>query len=146
MTMQNRGDEFYTLVASPLGDKLTVQVYDGPFGVFKVGAGDRKIKDIHFQGNFYGPNMFFTIGQSVTSPGGKPVTECKLPVGDYTTFHLTIDYGGLRAASAATIPNRSPATSRIPAREFTSAPISPLCSTSPTSRRSSSNLLRPTPP
>jgi hypothetical protein len=98
MTMRHRDGEFYTLVATPPGDKLTVEMYRGPFGVFKVGPGDRKVKDIGFQGSFYGPKAFLNMGPSRTNPAAKMMTECKLPVGDYPTFNLTIDYGGLQVA------------------------------------------------
>ena len=95
--MQHKGDDFYTITATPLGDKLTVELYRGPFGVFKIGAGDRKIKDISFQG-------FFRSRQGLAQHRARPpqiqrqekMTECKLPVGDYPTFYLTIDYGGLQ--------------------------------------------------
>ena len=96
--MQRRGDDFYTITAAPLGDKLTVGLYGGPFGVFKVGPGDRKLKEITFQGFFRSPTASLNIGIDRTNPADakKKTTECKLPVGDYPTFYLTVDYGGLQ--------------------------------------------------
>ncbi len=98
MTLTNRDGEFYTLLATPPGDKLTVQIYRGPFGVFKVGPGDRKLKDISFQGSFYGRKAFITVGPGPANSDGKKMSECKLPVGNYYNFYLSIDYGGLQVA------------------------------------------------
>ena len=97
MTLRQREGEFYTLVADPPGDKLTVELYRGPFGVFKVAAGDKKLdKPISFQGTFYGPKAFLNMASSRTKPDDKKMAECKLPVGDYASFYMTINYGGLQ--------------------------------------------------
>ena len=98
--MQRKGDDFYTITATPLGDKLTVGLYCGPFGVFKVGAGDRKVKEISFQGFFRSPTASLNIGIDYTNPADakKKITECKLPVGDYPTFYLSVDYGDLQVS------------------------------------------------
>jgi hypothetical protein len=96
--MQRRGDDFYTITAAPLGDKLTVGLYCGPFGVFKIGTGDRKIKDVGFQGFFRSEKASLNIGSLAAGSAAKKVSECKLPVGDYPTFYMTIDYGGLQVS------------------------------------------------
>lgn len=96
MQMHNIDDDFFTLLATPTGDKLTVQMYRGPFGVFRIGPGDSKTKDISFQGDFFGKNSNLTVG--FARPGAKKMTECKLPVGEYVNYYLTVDYGKLRVA------------------------------------------------
>ena len=97
MTMRHRDGEFYTLVANPPGDKLTVEVYRGPFGVFTVAAGDKKLdKPISFQGTFYGPKAFLNMASNGATSDNKKAAECKLPVGDYASFYMTINYGGLQ--------------------------------------------------
>jgi hypothetical protein len=98
MTMRHVGDQFYTTAASPLGDKLTVTPYRGAFGVFKIGPGDRKLKDVGFQGSFRSKTTALSVGPNRMNPGdaAKKTSECKLPVGDYLPSYLTIDYGGLQ--------------------------------------------------
>jgi hypothetical protein len=107
LTLRHRGDDFYTLVANPPGDKLTVEIYRGPFGVFRVAAGDKKLdKPISFQGTFYGPKAFLNMTSSSAKPDDKKpddkkpddkkMAECKLPVGDYPSFYMSINYGGLQ--------------------------------------------------
>jgi hypothetical protein len=100
MTMRRSGDRFYTTTASPLGDKLTVTPYCGDFGVFKIGAGGRKLKDLSFQGSFISKTTALSIGPDRAAPGTaqKRLSECKLPVGDYLPSYLTLDYGGLQIA------------------------------------------------
>jgi hypothetical protein len=96
--LQQNGDDFFTITATPLGDKLTVELYRGPFGVFKVAPGKGKAKNVTFQGLFRSNKASCYAGQSPTNPSAKMVTECKLPVGDYPTFYLTIDYGGMNVS------------------------------------------------
>jgi hypothetical protein len=98
MSMRSVGDQFYSTAASPLGDTLTVTPYRGAFGVFKIAAGDRKLKHLSFQGSFRSENTALGVGPGGDDPAEarKKLTECKLPVGDYLPSYLTIDYGGLQ--------------------------------------------------
>ena len=80
LTLRHRDGEFYTLVANPPGDKLTVEMYRGPFGVFKVAAGDKKLdKPISFQGTFYGPKAFLNMASSGEKADDKKMAECNFP-------------------------------------------------------------------
>jgi hypothetical protein len=97
-TMRRSGDQLYTIATTPLGDKLTVALYRGPLGVFKIGPGNRKLKEIGFQGSFRSKSISLKAAEiSVPANNGK-TTECKLPVGDYLPWHLRIDYGRLQIA------------------------------------------------
>jgi hypothetical protein len=98
MSMRRFGDQFYTIAASPLGDKLTVTSYRGPFGLFKIGPGDRKLKDLGFAGSFRSETTALGVGPDGADSGEAKtkMTECKLPVGDYLPSYLTVSYGGLQ--------------------------------------------------
>ncbi|MGD0516956.1 MAG: hypothetical protein ABSA26_05410, partial [Thermoguttaceae bacterium] len=98
MTVHRIDGELYTVAASPLGDKLIVKPYRGDYGVFKVGPGNRDIKDISFQGAFGSQTMAITFRPDYNLPEEKQekIKECKLPVGDYLPKYITIEYGRLR--------------------------------------------------
>jgi len=100
MSMRRSGDQFYTISATPLGDKVAVNPYRGAFGVFKIGPGDRKLKEFGFQGSFRSETTAIGMGPDRASPGTavKKMSECKLPVGDYVPSYLTVEYGGLQIA------------------------------------------------
>jgi hypothetical protein len=98
MTTHQIGGGLYMTAATPLGDKLTVKRYRGDFGLFAVGPGGRKIKDIAMQGSFRSETSAIGTSPDHNRADGKEhkVRECKLPVGDYVPSYLTIDYGRLR--------------------------------------------------
>ncbi|HUV64559.1 MAG TPA: hypothetical protein VMW24_11720 [Sedimentisphaerales bacterium] len=75
---------FYKLSATPEGNKLTAQEYDGPFGTFEIGAGGRDIQPgmIAAGGSFRSRDMAVAVGGP----------KCILPVGDYLPSHLTIAF------------------------------------------------------
>jgi hypothetical protein len=100
MTMRRSGDQLYSATTTPLGDKVTVARYQGALGVFKIGPGERKLKDLGFQGSFRAKDRAISIGPNRTNPAeaAKKMTECKLPVGDYLPSYLTIEYGKLQIA------------------------------------------------
>ncbi len=91
---------FYQFSATPAGDKLTVRPYDGPLGVFKVGAGARAVDVVEVQGSLRSRNATIAVGEisrgHPDSPTLAPVETCKLPVGDYLPENLTVRLGKLR--------------------------------------------------
>jgi hypothetical protein len=89
---------FYSLSATPSGDKLTVTPYDGPLGTFDVGGGrDETDADLEL-GWLHTENAFFDLG---TCPHeGRKI---RLPAGDYRPFRLAINLGKLRVGVAAKI-------------------------------------------
>jgi hypothetical protein len=98
MTAHQIDGELYTIAATPLGDKLTVKPYRGDFGVFRIGAGERDVKEFSFQGSFGSQTMAISFKPALNTPAGQEekIKECKLPVGDYLSSYITINYGRLR--------------------------------------------------
>ena len=97
-TVQRVDGRLYTFSATPLGDKLTVKPYRGDFGIFKLGLGGRKIKDIGFSGSLQSETMAIGIVPDRTVPEQKQkkLREYQVPVGDYTPSYLVIEYGRLQ--------------------------------------------------
>jgi hypothetical protein len=91
------GGQYFTISATPIGDKLFVKPYTGKLGVFKIGPGGRDIKDMTASGSLYSPDHAVAIGNMPKTPGTgmQPVGEWQAPVGDYTA-RLKINYGPLR--------------------------------------------------
>ena len=97
--MRPAGDTYYTTSTTPLGDKLIVERYQGPMGVLKIGPGDRKIENLSIQGSLHTKeNVSVPVGRLSGGRGSslEPVSECKLPVGDYIPDYVSIEYGDLR--------------------------------------------------
>jgi hypothetical protein len=99
-TMHRVDGELYTISSSPLGDKLTVKPYRGDYGVFTVGPGGRKIdeKAIFIRGSLRSKTAEVGFGPEPAKSGEQEqkIKECKIPVGDYLTSALSIEYGRLR--------------------------------------------------
>lgn len=81
MAVHNIAGTFYQLSATPAGDKLIAQEYNGPFGTFEVRPG----RDIR-------PGMITAGGslrsQEIAVALGGP--ESRVPVGNYLPSYLTI--------------------------------------------------------
>jgi hypothetical protein len=91
------GGQYFTISATPIGDKLFVKPYTGKLGMFKIGPGGRDIKDMTASGSLYSPDHALAIGNIPKEPetGIQPVGEWRAPVGGYTAS-LKINYGPLR--------------------------------------------------
>ncbi len=85
---------YYCLSATPLGDKLTVRPYRGDFGVFEVGAGARDITKVAMHGSLAAKTTAVAVGE-VKDGNPEKTRRCRLPVGDYLSAYLMIDYGRL---------------------------------------------------
>jgi hypothetical protein len=88
---------YYTSSVTPLGDKLTVNLYQGDLGTLRLGPGKRHLARLSMYGSLHSP----AAAVAVSDPAGagrrdaKPVTEFRLPVGDYVPAFLTVEYGRL---------------------------------------------------
>jgi len=89
--------KYYTISATPIGDKLFVQPYTGELGTLKIGPGPRNIKDFTVQGSITSQTSAVPIGKTEKGKEGslQPVAEWQLPVGDYAPCSLTFHYDTL---------------------------------------------------
>jgi len=94
--MHKIGGTYYRFSATPAGNKLFVQPYDGDFGTFEVGAGGRDIyPEMTIHGSLCSEDMVVAVGE-LEHGRLKSVQSCRLPVGDYLPGTLTITFGLLR--------------------------------------------------
>ena len=91
-------DQYYTTSTTPLGDQLFVKPYDGDFGVLRIGAGGRSLDRLSIQGSLTSSNTSLAVGKPTGGSSGSliPVSECRLPVGDYMPNYVVIEFGRLR--------------------------------------------------
>ncbi|MBN1806054.1 MAG: hypothetical protein JW837_12460 [Sedimentisphaerales bacterium] len=86
---------YYCFSATPAGDKLTIQPYDGDFGTFKVGSGWRLIFNKKMSGSLMSKDKATAIGKSIERDWPKETRSCRLPVGDYLPAMLHVTLGPL---------------------------------------------------
>jgi hypothetical protein len=86
--------KYYTIDAAPIGDVLFVKPYAGEIGTFELGPGSREIKKMTVDGSLYSPEHAVAIEYPTTAIP-QEVSECNVPVGDYTVDYTRIDYGSL---------------------------------------------------
>jgi len=90
------GEKYYSFATTPAGNKLLVRPYEGNFGTFEVGAGERDIQEIKMQGSLSSENTTVAVGGNLEDGQSKPAKSCRLPVGDYLPYYLTLTFGRLR--------------------------------------------------
>ncbi len=90
------GGQYYRFSATSAGDTLTASPYQGAFGTFKVGVGHRKLSTLSVQGSIESHDMALAIGKNPEESRPPPVTEQRVPVGDYLPTTLHLQYGTLR--------------------------------------------------
>jgi hypothetical protein len=88
--------KYYSLAASPAGDKLFVEEYDGGLGVFQIGSGKRDVQGgFNISGALRASDMrTLPVGQANGSSDS--ADRCEVPVGEYCFDYSTIQFGGLR--------------------------------------------------
>jgi hypothetical protein len=88
-------DQVVKLSASPLGDRLSIEPYQGECGLLKIGAGGRTITNLGIAGVLRSKSGEVRAGDGRFQDGGLP-RQIKLPVGDYLPMNLIIQHGRLR--------------------------------------------------
>ena len=86
---------YYCFSATPEGDKLTAQPYNGKLGTFMGGSGDRDMTYIGCSGSLCSKDKAVAITGELA--GGWPESSYKfhIPVGDYLPSSLSIQYDKL---------------------------------------------------
>ncbi len=92
------GGRYYHFSCTPAGDKLTVQPYTGPLGVFEISPGSRKVSTLTMRGALCSATTAVGVGSEPSrSRPPESARSCKLPVGDYRISNLFVQVDGLSA-------------------------------------------------
>ncbi|UCG57039.1 MAG: hypothetical protein JSU70_19515 [Phycisphaerales bacterium] len=86
----------YRFSATPAGDKLTVQPYEGEFGSFKIGSGWRLARKLRVVGSLRSTDAALAVGRQSEDGELAESNNCALPVGDYLPSYLTVWLGSTR--------------------------------------------------
>jgi len=88
-------DEFFEFMLIEDGTKIAARPYKGLLGTIKVGKGGRELEKAEFNGSVHQKaNVAAPIG-TIDERRTKPVTECTIPVGDYTSYIMHVTYDNL---------------------------------------------------
>lgn len=78
---------------TPTGDQLHVYPYEGPLGLLRLDAGNRKAGRLEFWGILRGPDARIAIGQTLENGLQKGTDQYEIPVGDYCIESLEVIVG-----------------------------------------------------
>ena len=88
-------DTFFEFMLIDYGTKVAARSYKGPLGTIIAGKGGRELEKVEFNGSVHQKeNVAAPIG-IVKEHWPDPVTECKIPVGDYTAYIMKVTYDNL---------------------------------------------------
>ena len=87
---------YYEFMPYKNGTKLAVRPYNGELGVIRIGKGARKLDKAEFKGSLRGEQGSDVPVGIIEKHWPKPVTECTIPVGDYTAYTLAVTYDNLK--------------------------------------------------
>jgi hypothetical protein len=89
------GGRYYRFSCTPTGDKLSVRPYEGPLGVFEVGAGGRNVQKMDIQGSLRSQETSVAIGEGLVGGWPKATRQCRIPVGDYYPAMIDVNLGSV---------------------------------------------------
>ena len=88
-------DNFYEFMLIEDGKKITARPYKGPLGTIMVGKGGRELEKVEFKGSVHQKaNVAAPIG-IIKERSPEAVSECTIPVGDYTSYIMHVTYDNL---------------------------------------------------
>ena len=102
MSAHQRDGVLYTTSATPLGNKLIVKPYRGDFGIIKIGAGGRNIKEMGLRGSLDSKTMAISLksrqpqAKEQKTPAQEYAQEYEAPAGDYCLSLVSVQYGRLK--------------------------------------------------
>ena len=89
-------DGFYEFMAVDGGAKIAARPYKGELGVIQMGKGGRELEKVEFNGSVHKAGYASAPIGKVEEYWTGPVTECRIPVGDYTAYLMTVTYDNLK--------------------------------------------------
>jgi hypothetical protein len=89
------GDEFFEFMLIEDGNKIAARPYKGSLGTIKVGKGGRELEKVEFKGSVHQQGQIAAPIGTIKELSPEAVTECTIPVGDYTSYIMHITYDNL---------------------------------------------------
>lgn len=88
-------DRFYEFVLLENGAKVAARPYPGRLGTIRVGKGNRELEKITFNGSVHAKGSVAAPIGTIEQHWTGAVTECRIPVGDYTPYLMKVTYDNL---------------------------------------------------
>ncbi len=88
-------DKYYEFATLKEDTKLGVRPYTGELGVFRAGKGNRQLEKAEFKGSLMQAGYVALPVGTFKERSPEAVSECKVPVGDYTPYFLYVTYDNL---------------------------------------------------
>jgi hypothetical protein len=92
---QKIGDKFFEFMLIEDGKKIAARPYTGPVGIIMVGKGGRELEKVEFNGSVHQKESIAAPIGIVKEYWTGPVTECTIPMGDYTAYLMKVTYDNL---------------------------------------------------
>lgn len=89
-------DKLYEFMLMGNGTKIAARPYMGPLGTIKIGKGGRELDKFEFSGSLNKEDYIAVpVGVIIKENWPDAVTECAIPVGDYTISQMSVSYDNL---------------------------------------------------
>ncbi|MGB2865171.1 MAG: hypothetical protein WBC05_17715 [Sedimentisphaerales bacterium] len=88
-------DKFFEFKLIEDGTKIAARPYKGPLGTIKAGKGGRELEKVVFKGSVHQQGQVAAPIGTIKERLTEAVTECAIPVGDYTSYIMHVTYDNL---------------------------------------------------
>ncbi len=88
-------DKFFEFMLIEDGKKIAARSYKGPLGTIIAGKGARELEKVEFKGSVHQQRYVAAPIGTVKELTPEAVTECTIPVGDYTPYIMHVTYDNL---------------------------------------------------
>ncbi len=107
-TMHQTENGFCTVSVDPDGSKVKVSPYRGKYGQFQIGTRKRDIDKLGVVGTLQSKEQTtVSLGKPDYFYTAERPKQCRLPVGDYQSSYITVDYGSVTVRLSASSYNTS---------------------------------------
>jgi hypothetical protein len=98
------GTRYCRFSSTPTGDRLFVQPYDGPLGIFEVDAGGRNVKRLEIKGSLSAEETTVAVGYTLENGRSSNTRRYEIPIGDYHPAAMEASVGSVRFTVSSDYP------------------------------------------
>ena len=88
-------DKFFKFMLIEDGTKIAARSYTGPLGIIMAGKGGRELEKVEFKGSLKQDVYVAVPVGTIKERSPEAVTECAVPVGNYTPYIMHVTYDNL---------------------------------------------------